>query len=98
MHHDLFGEGPAGHGLMQLAAVGHGEGAVIAVIGGFAPGGPPAATAWALPAGANEGDDDRVAFCQPGDTGPDAAHPARRLVAIDRRKRPAPAAIGIGNV
>ena len=71
MHHDL-GEGPAGHRLMQFAAVGHGEGAVIAVIGRLAAGGPPLPQTWALAAGANEGDDDRVARVQPGDAGPDA--------------------------
>src|SRR6056297_1799382 len=65
MHHDLFGEGPAGHGLVQLAAIGHGEGAVIAVIGCLAASGAPCSAGGALPAGANERNDDRIADREP---------------------------------
>ena len=37
IHHHFFGKGSAGHGLMQLAAIGHGrQRPLIAIIGGFA--------------------------------------------------------------
>ena len=98
VHHHLFGKGPAGHRLMQRAALDRADRSRIAVIGCFANGRLAARTGPAGAAGADQGDHHAVTHRQAVHVVADRTDHTRRLVAVDRRQAAAPGPAGKGNV